>query len=227
VRWLSKLTGRARRRDRFVASAPTAFDVLPAWALERAADDEYDFPYAQDPREKLLLRRAIIDALAGGWSVDQAGRAIVQRLADVGITPSLVSPGGNQLEDVKTWARTVAHWEIMRTSLLGGLDLYRKAGVKLLRWSARASDASCDPCILADGAVVPIGTPFPHVNVPLPPVHDGCGCGIIAADPDLGDWSGTQEQRDRASRGGYSAEEWEAKFGHKHRIDVLREMGLR
>jgi hypothetical protein len=111
-------------------------------------------------------------------------------------------------------------WPIEKT-----FALYRSVGITTIRWSARCIDGvSCDPCILTDGVVVTMGEMFPNVNVIAPPAHNGCGCALIfGGESEIG----TNEDRDRAKRGGYSAEEWEQRSGHRHRIDVLRDQGLR
>jgi len=49
-------------------------------------------------------------------------------------------------------------------------------------------------------------------------VHN-CVCGIVSADDFDGRDDASQADRDRASRGGYSADEYEAKFGQRHPID--------
>jgi len=97
--------------------------------------------------------------------------------------------------------------------------LYRAAGVKRVRWMSRRAEDSCEACFDADDIEVALGEYFPHVNVQGPPAHEGCACAISPADEDLGERIGSREDRDRATRGGYTAEEYFERTGRLHRID--------
>ena len=55
-------------------------------------------------------------------------------------------------------------------------------------------------------------------------VHN-CVCTTSPADDELGDFRGSQEQQDRAARGGYSAGEYADKFGFEHPLDAKRAGG--
>jgi hypothetical protein len=124
---------------------------------------------------------------------------------------------GNRKIPTDSWSETVARTELSRAANLGAFDAYRDAGVQKIQWLATAS--ACDDCADADEEIVDLGDDFDGVEVDSPPAHPRCVCTTIPVDADLGSIDASQEDKDRAARGGYSADEYKEKFGFTHPID--------
>jgi Phage Mu protein F like protein len=200
------------------------FDVVPTWALDALRGHTKQFAFLAVEREKLALARVLEQALVDGDGVREVAASIRETFAEgFHVDPDgevLKTTGRGRVINAKAWSKMVARTELSRAENAGAMTLYRAAGVEKVRWSAANSETTCEPCSDADDEVVNLGETFPSVDVDQPPAHSNCMCGVVSADDFEGRDDESQANRDRASRGGYTADEYEAQFGHKHPIDV-------
>jgi hypothetical protein len=196
----------------------TGFDVPPAWTLAKLKGFAKQLAFLAVQRERQTLTQALEIAVHNGDGARELAAAIEQAFRD----------GYHVFDDAgvltrrmptKAWSMMVARTEMARAQSLGTTALYVAAGIAKVEWNATRGIACCDECVEADGIVLPIGQDFPGVDTDQPPAHPNCVCNLIAADPDVTAPSGTDEQKDRAARGGYSADEYATVFGHVHPID--------
>jgi SPP1 gp7 family putative phage head morphogenesis protein len=196
----------------------TGYDVAPPQVLRRLRDAAAELDSQINLREKGVLKDVLERAFAEGLSVVQTRDLLKETFAE-GFHS--VDKDGNVVRrtPTDTWATTVARTELADAANQGTMELYAEAGVQRVEWIASDSVNVCPECEAADGEVVDLGEDFPEVDVDAPPAHANCVCTTAPADEDLGSFRGTEEQQDRAARGGYSADEFEAKFGFTHPID--------
>ncbi len=200
------------------------FDVVPEHALAALRGDAKRFSFLVIQREKDALAAVLDQALRDG----DGAREVAASIRDAFAEGFHVDPGGDVLRTTgkgrvigaDVWSKMVARTELSRASNTGAMLLYQDAGVEKVRWSASNGTNTCAECEDADDEVVALGENFPFVDVDQPPAHPGCICGLVSADDFTGRSTADQELRDRASRGGYSADEYEARFGQKHPIDA-------
>ncbi|MGD0053303.1 MAG: phage minor head protein [Vulcanimicrobiaceae bacterium] len=202
------------------------FDQVPAYALAALEGDAKRLAFLAVQRERHALLEQLQLAIANGDGVRELAAAIETTFAEGYHTPLIRDTGGAQQPltfrriPTQTWSTMVARTELSRAENAGAVALYRDAGVEKVRWSCANSETSCEECMDADDEVVDLGDAFPFVDVDAPPSHPNCVCAIVSADDFTGRDQDSQDNRDRASRGGYSAEEYEATFGHPHPIDA-------
>jgi hypothetical protein len=202
----------------------TGFDVVPARMLAQLRGQAMRLAFLAIERERHALAVTLERSVAEGLGASETAAAIRETFAEgyhVGLRDGTQAglPLFRRIP-TKTWSEMVARTELSRAANAGTMGLYRDAGVKKVRWSATNGSACCDECSDADDEVVEIGDAFPYVDVDAPPAHPRCCCGLVSADDFEGRDEASQANRDRASRGGYTADEYEQKFGHKHPIDV-------
>lgn len=198
------------------ASIDIGFDVEPTWALQRLQSESSDLALRVVGREQDALRSVVNDALLNGWTVEQTTDAISNAFAEG------YHLDGDRHMATDAWSTMVARTELSRASNLGAFDVYRQASVQQVQWLAANGENTCEECGDADGSVVNLGDEFPDVDVDAPPAHPACACVTTPADEDLGSNVGSiddDELRKTAARGGYSADDFKAKFGFTHPVD--------
>jgi SPP1 gp7 family putative phage head morphogenesis protein len=197
----------------------TDFDMLPEWALAQVQGYNKQLGFMVVEREREMLRQSIELALANGDGTRQLAQAIQSIFRD---GYHILDADGNLKRTYPTasWTETVARTELSRASNLGSTAFYRTAKIEKIQWLAARAETTCEECSDVDMEVVDFGDDFPFVDVAMPPAHPRCRCVTISYDEENERLLGTQEQRDRATRGGYTAEEYTAKFGHEHAVDL-------
>lgn len=202
----------------------TGFDVVPTYALAQIRGKIKQFAFLTVQREKDALSGVLDQALAIGSGPREVASAIEAAFAEgFHVDPDgekLRTTGKGRVITADVWAKMVARTELSRASNAGAMQLYTEAGIEKVRWSATMGANCCDECQDADDEVVLIGQDFPYVDTDQPPAHPNCVCSVISADQFEGRTSDEQGLRDRASRGGYSADEYEARFGQRHPVDA-------
>lgn len=194
------------------------FGHVPAYTLAEMEGYSKQLGFLVVEREKVALAQTIELAIANGDGAKQLAQ-------DIGILfregYHTLDKEGNVVKKFATasWSETVARTELSRASNAGTMAIYRKAGVKKIRWAAVDQESTCEPCHNADNEVVNLGDNFPFVDVPIPPAHPRCCCGVLPTSEFFDIPEGTPEEIARAKRGGRTAEEYEKKFGKKHAID--------
>lgn len=78
-------------------------------------------------------------------------------------------------------ALTIAITETNRVASYSAMQTYKEYGLEEQEWQAITP---CDKCAMNEGAVVPIGSPFPS-GVTQPPQHPHCRCALLPVIPDM------------------------------------------
>jgi SPP1 gp7 family putative phage head morphogenesis protein len=198
------------------------FDVVPTATLKRLRASAEGYESKLRAMDQDTLRAVLDAAFSDGASVPET-RDLLKTAFAGGV--HFIDDAGNAVRTIPTesWATMVARTELSQAANLGMMDLYQSAGIEQIMWVAADSPTTCDDCADLDGQVTNLGEPFPETDVEGPPFHPNCVCTTSPADKDLGDFRGSQEQQDRAARGGYSASEYESKFGYQHPLDERKE----
>ncbi len=194
-----------------------SFETLPGWAYAQVTGSAKQLGFMVVDRERKVLLKALQDAIARGAHAREFA-ADIQSIFAEGY--HVIDDAGEITRRIPApfWSKMVARTELNRAANAGNMALYEAAKIEQVEWNASRGIYCCDECQEVDGEVVKLGDDF-SVGVDSPPLHPNCACILQPADDDLGDWSGTQDDQDRAARGGYSADEYLATFGHVHPID--------
>lgn len=81
----------------------------------------------------------------------------------------------------KTLALTIAN--LVQSEM--SVERYASAGIRTLRWVTNGGETVCQNCRAAEGAIVPLGQPFPFVDVETSPAHPGCCCAVVVGDEEF------------------------------------------
>jgi SPP1 gp7 family putative phage head morphogenesis protein len=162
------------------------FDVPPVWAIEHVKDAADHVRSLLEERDRAALTKTLDDALIEGLGARETADRLRSAFDDV------AAPDRTTRADA--WFDMVARTELQDAANTGQRALYDAAGVEKVRWQAAEP---CDECAQYDDEVYALD----DVPEDGPPIHPNCRCVLVPMDEDLGDWRGTQDDRDAARRG--------------------------
>lgn len=150
-----------------------SFDLAPERGLLAMQHENLVFARAIVQRQMIAIKDALLAGLDAGDGVAQIGDRI-RDVFDDGM--HIIGADGTVARVIPqdSWIEQVARTEVSRAMNNGIFDVYRAAGVAQVMWVAAEDERTCPLCDTADGTIVPIGQPFPGVEVPNSPGHVLC-----------------------------------------------------
>lgn len=214
-----KVTESLREAESQAPLSTSMCGPVPDFVMSHLHGESLKWSFLEMQGERETFEGVLSASVENGWTRKQLS-GVIQQVFNEGVHRTDPQTG-KVTSRVATapWAKMVARTELNRAHSEGEMVMYELAGVQELEWTAANDPNTCPECEGADGEIVKRGEPFPFVDVEMSPAHPSCECAVIPSDEDLITKRSNPEHIAWASRGGRTADEYEAQFGSKHFID--------
>ncbi len=179
-------------------NAATEAGISPSQAIESFTPARQ---YARDRAAEMVgMRRnagtgALEENADARWVISDTTRDNIREAVEKALSGELKDEAGNPLdlqESVRRQlldspsgpfsdyrAQMIARTEIKNARSFGKMETWKRLGVKAARWATTGDDRVCPLCVMNEGAVRPLGEPFPSgYRSPLDS-HPQCRCFLI------------------------------------------------